>query len=299
MMRGDDIATLQARLTEMGFNAGRVDGIFGPLTESAVKEFQKSVGATIDGKCGPATIIALLRLTKTISGGAPTLLRESAAQKNRGPALANKVIVLDPGSGSQEALEDRISQIKVLLSQAESDYEARVLNERIAKLTGGVAVIRVGASTEAELIEKKYRYEDALAATRAAVEEGIVPGGGTTLLRIANKLTNDLSEEDEKIGFDIVKQALKEPIRQIAYNAGLSPDVVVDMVSSKENSLGLDARTGLCVPMIESGIIDPAKVTRSALQNASSIAGLVLTTETLIVEKPVSGEKILVSEGMI
>jgi N-acetylmuramoyl-L-alanine amidase len=103
MMRGDDIATLQARLTEMGFNAGRVDGIFGPLTESAVKEFQKSVGATVDGKCGPATIIALLRLTKTISGGAPTLLRESAAQKNRGPALANKVLVLDPGSGELEA----------------------------------------------------------------------------------------------------------------------------------------------------------------------------------------------------
>ena len=203
------------------------------------------------------------------------------------------------GRGQIEDLQNRVSQIKATLSQVESDYEAKILNERIAKLTGGVAVIRVGASTEAELIEKKYRYEDALAATRAAVEEGIVPGGGTTLLRISNKLTNNLIEEDEKIGFDIVKQALKEPIRQIAYNAGLSPDVVVDMISSKENSLGLDARTGLCVPMIESGIIDPAKVTRSALQNASSIAGLVLTTETLIVEKPMSGEKILVSEGMI
>ena len=203
------------------------------------------------------------------------------------------------GRGQIEDLQNRVSQLKATLSQVESDYEAKVLNERIAKLTGGVAVIRVGASTEAELIEKKYRYEDALAATRAAVEEGIVPGGGTTLLRIANKLTNTLTEEDEKIGFDIVKQALKEPIRQIAYNAGLSPDVVVDMISSKDNSLGLDARTGLCVPMIESGIIDPAKVTRSALQNASSIAGLVLTTETLIVEKPMSGEKILVSEGMI
>ena len=175
----------------------------------------------------------------------------------------------------------------------------KVLNERIAKLTGGVAVIRVGASTEAELAEKKYRYEDALAATRAAVEEGIVPGGGTTLLRIANKLVNTLTEEDEKVGFEIVKQALKEPIRQIAYNAGLSPDVVVDMITNKENSIGLDAKTGLFVPMIESGIIDPAKVTRSALQNASSIAGLVLTTETLIVDKPISGERIIVSEGMM
>ena len=202
------------------------------------------------------------------------------------------------GYGSDQDIEDRILQVKATLSQVESEYEAKVLNERIAKLSGGVAVIKVGASTEAELIEKKYRYEDALAATRAAVEEGIVPGGGTTLLRISNKMVNNLEEEDEKIGFDIVKQALKEPIRQIAYNAGLSPDVVVDMITNKENSLGLDARTGLCVPMIESGIIDPAKVTRSALQNAASIAGLVLTTETLIVDKPVANEKVLVSEGM-
>jgi chaperonin GroEL len=173
------------------------------------------------------------------------------------------------------------------------------LNERIAKLSGGVAVIKVGASTEAELIEKKYRYEDALAATRAAVEEGIVPGGGTTLLRISNLLVNTLEENDEKIGFDIVKDALKEPLRQISLNAGLSPDVVVDMVSGKEHSLGLDARTGVCVPMIASGIIDPAKVTRCALLNSSSIAGLVLTTETLIVDKPMSSEKVLVSEGML
>jgi len=203
------------------------------------------------------------------------------------------------GRGKVEDLQNRVSQLKATLAQVESDYEAKVLNERIAKLTGGVAVIRVGASTEAELAEKKYRYEDALAATRAAVEEGIVPGGGTTLLRIANKLVNTLTEEDEKVGFEIVKQALKEPIRQIAYNAGLSPDVVVDMITNKENSIGLDAKTGLFVPMIESGIIDPAKVTRSALQNASSIAGLVLTTETLIVDKPISGERIIVSEGMM
>ena len=203
------------------------------------------------------------------------------------------------GRGKVEDLQNRVSQLKATLAQVESDYEAKVLNERIAKLTGGVAVIRVGASTEAELAEKKYRYEDALAATRAAVEEGIVPGGGTTLLRIANKLVNTLTEEDEKVGFEIVKQALKEPIRQIAYNAGLSPDVIVDMITNKENSIGLDAKTGLFVPMIESGIIDPAKVTRSALQNASSIAGLVLTTETLIVDKPISGERIIVSEGMM
>ena len=145
--------------------------------------------------------------------------------------------------------------------------------------------------------EKKYRYEDALAATRAAVEEGIVPGGGVTLLRISEKLVNDLEEEDQKVGFEIVRRALKEPIRQIASNAGLSADVVIENISNKDNLIGLDARNGTYVSMLESGIIDPAKVTRSALQNAVSIAVLVLTTETLIVDKPVDSEKVLIQEG--
>jgi chaperonin GroEL len=203
------------------------------------------------------------------------------------------------GNGNEEEIENRIAQVKATLSQAVSDYEVKILNERIAKLSGGAAIIRVGASTEAELIEKKYRYEDALAATRAAVDEGIVPGGGVTLLRISNALVNTLTDPDEKVGFDIVKRALLEPVRQIAYNAGMSPDVVVATITSMEDSIGLDARTGKYVAMIESGIIDPAKVTRSALLNAASIAGLVLTTETLIVDKPISGEKVLVSEGMM
>lgn len=202
------------------------------------------------------------------------------------------------GNGIDEEIEDRISQIKATLSQVESDYEIRILNERIAKLSGGVAVIKVGASTEAELIEKKYRYEDALAATRAAVEEGIVPGGGVTLLRISNTLVNNLNNEDEKVGFDIVKKALQEPLRKISSNAGFSPDVIVNDISNLDSSMGLDARTGNYVNMMEQGIIDPAKVTRSALQNAASIAVLVLTTETLIVDKPVANEKVLVSEGM-
>jgi chaperonin GroEL len=228
---------------------------------------------------------------------------ENASIEHLGQAksiIVNKefTTIID-GAGSENAIEERILQIKATLSQVESDYEARILSERIAKLSGGVAVIKVGASTEAELSEKKYRYEDALAATRAAVEEGIVPGGGTTLLRISNLLVNSLIDNDEKIGFDIVKDALKEPLRQISFNAGLSADVVVDMVSGKEHSFGLDARTGQYVPMISSGIIDPAKVTRCALLNSSSIAGLVLTTETLIVDKPVSSEKVLISEGML
>ena len=179
------------------------------------------------------------------------------------------------------------------------DYEAKVITERVAKMSGGVAVIRIGASTEAEMGEKKHRYEDALAATRAAVEEGIVAGGGTTLLRISESLNTILEDADEATGYKIVKRALQDPIRQIAYNAGLSPDVVVATVNKENNEIGLDARTGNYVNMIESGIIDPAKVTRSALQNAASISGLVLTTEAMIVDKPISGERVIVSEGML
>jgi chaperonin GroEL len=148
-------------------------------------------------------------------------------------------------------------------------------------------------------MEKKYRYEDALAATRAAVEEGIVPGGGTTLFNISEALVADLEDPDENIGYKIVKRALQEPLRQIAFNAGLPVDVILNTIRNSEKNVGLDARTGNFVNMIDSGIIDPAKVTRSALENAASIAGLVLTTETLIVDKPISGEKILVSEGMM
>jgi chaperonin GroEL len=138
-----------------------------------------------------------------------------------------------------------------------------------------------------------------LAATRAAVEEGIVPGGGTTLLRISQQLEsmNDLTDQDEKVGFEIVRKALMEPIRQIAFNAGISPDVVVDTVCSKDNGIGLNARTNKYVDMIAEGIIDPAKVTRSAVQNAVSIAVIVLTTEALIVDKPIANEKVLIQEG--
>ncbi len=203
------------------------------------------------------------------------------------------------GGGTGQDIEDRISQIKATLESVESDYEHRILSGRIAKLSGGVAVIKVGASTEAEMIEKKYRYEDALAATRAAVEEGIVPGGGVTLLRAAKKLRLKLSDEDENIGVTIVKKALEAPLRRIALNAGMSPDVVVNDVLKSKEGKGLDARLGKIVNMLESGIIDPAKVTRCALQNAASIAGLVLTTETLIVEKPVESDKVLVSGDML
>lgn len=193
------------------------------------------------------------------------------------------------GKGKPEEIKKRIAQIKSQIEQTTSEYEKETLQERMAKLAGGVAVIKVGAATETELKEKKHRIEDALSATRAAVEEGIVPGGGVTLLRarkVVEELLNKL-DGDEKIGALIVYKALEAPIRQIAENAGYDGAVIVERVlNSKDFSFGFDALKGEYVDMFKAGIIDPAKVTRSALQNAASIAGMLLTTEVLVVEKP-------------
>ncbi len=193
------------------------------------------------------------------------------------------------GKGKPEEIKKRIAQIKSQIEQTTSEYEKETLQERMAKLAGGVAVIKVGAATETELKEKKHRIEDALSATRAAVEEGIVPGGGVTLLR-ARKVVEEVMSKldgDEKIGASIVYKALEAPIRQIVENAGYDGAVIVEHVlSSKDFSYGFDALRGEYVDMFKAGIIDPAKVTRSALQNAASIAGMLLTTEVLVVEKP-------------
>jgi chaperonin GroEL len=190
------------------------------------------------------------------------------------------------GAGTKDAVLGRINQIRAQIEKTDSNYDREKLQERLAKLSGGVAVIKVGASTETELKEKKHRYEDALSATRAAVEEGIVPGGGSTLLRAAAELNPESAEGDEKTGLLIVKRALEEPIRQIAKNAGLEGSVIVERVRAAQPGYGLNAVTGEIVDMVAAGIVDPAKVTRSTIQNAASIAGLVLTTETLVVEKP-------------
>jgi chaperonin GroEL len=176
--------------------------------------------------------------------------------------------------------------IRNQIEKTDSNYDREKLQERLAKLSGGVAVIKVGASTETELKEKKHRYEDALSATRAAVEEGIVAGGGVTLLRAATLLSTEGVTGDELTGINIVKRALEEPLRQIAKNAGLEGSVVVEHVRAAAEGFGLNALTGEIVDLIKAGIVDPAKVTRSTIQNAASIAGLVLTTETLVVEKP-------------
>ncbi len=190
------------------------------------------------------------------------------------------------GKGSLDAIKGRIKQIKTEIEQSDSDFDKEKLQERLAKLSGGVAVIKVGAATEVELKEKKHRIEDALSATKAAVEEGIVPGGGVVLVDIIPKIDLSKFEGDVKTGASIVVKALEEPLRQIATNAGWEGSVVVEKVKTLPEGEGLDALNGKYVNMIDAGIIDPAKVTRSALQNAASIAALLLTTEVIVAEKP-------------
>jgi chaperonin GroEL len=189
------------------------------------------------------------------------------------------------GAGKTSALNGRIAQIRKQIEDSDSDYDKEKLQERLAKLSGGVAVINVGAATETEMKEKKARVEDALHATRAAVEEGIIPGGGVGLLRCITALDKLKLEGDEQIGVNIVKRALEEPIRQLAENAGLEGSVIVQKVKTMKINEGYDMEQGDFVDLVEAGVIDPTKVTRSALQNASSIAALLLTTETLIADK--------------
>jgi chaperonin GroEL len=196
------------------------------------------------------------------------------------------------GGGSAEQIKGRMSQIKAQIEETTSDYDKEKLQERLAKLAGGVAVIKVGAATEVELKEKKHRIEDALSTTRAAVEEGLVAGGGTALLQAAPVLDKLKLEGDEQIGVTILRRALEAPIRQIAENAGQEGSVIVSAVRDMPTGHGYDALKGVYGDMFEKGIVDAAKVTRSALQNAASIAGMVLTTETLVTDKPEKKESV-------
>ncbi len=205
---------------------------------------------------------------------------------------ARKVVVtkddttIVEGGGSQEDVQGRINQIKAEIDKTDSDWDREKLQERLAKLSGGVAVIKVGAATEVELKEKKHRIEDAVSATRAAVEEGIVPGGGVTLIRAEAVLDKLDLMDDEATGANIVRHALAEPARRIAQNAGYEGAVIVEQIRTEGDGRGFDAARGEWVDMVKAGIIDPAKVTRSALQNAASIAAIVLTAESAVVEKP-------------
>jgi chaperonin GroEL len=190
------------------------------------------------------------------------------------------------GAGDSEAIKARIKQLKSEIETTDSDFDREKLQERLAKLAGGVAVVKVGAATETEMKEKKHRVEDALQATRAALEEGIVPGGGVALLNATSAVALDSSEGDEKTGASIITRALEEPIRQLAENAGLEGSVVVNQVRSAPAGQGLNVETGEVEDLVKAGIIDPTMVTRSALQNAASIAKNILTTEAIVAEAP-------------
>jgi chaperonin GroEL len=191
------------------------------------------------------------------------------------------------GAGSREDIEGRVKQIRAQIEETTSDYDREKLQERLAKLVGGVAVIRVGAATEIEMKEKKARVEDALNATRAAVEEGIVPGGGVALLRCIPALMEAKFEiHDEQLGSNIIKRALEEPIRQIANNAGFEGSVVAEHVKNQKGAHGFNAESGEYEDLLASGVIDPTKVVRFAVQNAASVASLLITTEAMVAEKP-------------
>jgi chaperonin GroEL len=190
------------------------------------------------------------------------------------------------GSGKQNDIQGRVSQIRRQIEETTSDYDREKLQERLAKLAGGVAVINVGAATETEMKEKKARVEDALHATRAAVEEGIVPGGGVALIRAQKVLDNLTLEGDEKIGMLIVKRAIEEPLRTLADNAGEEGALIVQEVKKRKGAEGYNVATGVYEDLIRAGVVDPAKVTRSALQHAASISGLLLTTECVVTEAP-------------
>jgi chaperonin GroEL len=237
----------------------------------------------------------MLRDIAVLTGG--QVISEEVGLKLENVTLADlgraKRVVIDKddttivdGKGKPEAIQGRIAEIKAAIEKSTSDYDREKLQERLAKLAGGVAIINVGAATETEMKEKKARVEDALHATRAAVEEGVVPGGGVALIRAQSALDKLKGTEDEKVGVEIVRRALEEPIRMIAQNAGAESSIVVARVKeSKDKNFGYNAATDNYEDLVKAGVIDPTKVTRTALQNAASIAGLLLTTECVVVEK--------------
>jgi chaperonin GroEL len=242
---------------------------------------------------------AMLQDIAILTGGQVISEEVGLKLENTGLELlgrARKVVVtkdettIVEGSGDSEQIAGRVNQIRAEIDKSDSDYDREKLQERLAKLAGGVAVIKVGAATEVELKERKHRIEDAVRNAKAAVEEGIVPGGGVALIQAmvaASPKIDALGLTDEQaVGADIVRQAISAPLRQIAFNAGLEGGVIVEKVKELPAGHGLDASNGEYVDMIKAGIIDPAKVTRSALQNAASIAGLFLTTEAVVADKP-------------
>ena len=210
---------------------------------------------------------------------------DQLGQANKVTVTKDSTTIVD-GKGSKEAITERVDQIKQAISKSTSDFDKEKLQERLAKLSGGVAVVKVGAATETELKEKKYRIEDALNATRAAVQEGFVPGGGTAVVNVLPALDDIKATGDEATGVNIVKDALEAPVRQIAENAGVEGSVIVNQLKSEKPGIGYNAADGKFEDMVAAGIVDPTKVTRSALQNAASVSALLLTTEAVVADKP-------------
>jgi len=277
-VEGEALATLVVNKLRGTFTTVAVKAPgFGDRRKEMLKDIATLTGATVvSEELG-------LKLDKVT----PELLGQAKTVK----VTKEETTIVD-GKGKPDAIKGRIEMIKRQIEETDSDFDREKLQERLAKLSGGVAVIQVGAATETELKEKKHRIEDALSATRAAVQEGMIPGGGSSLVHAlkaleAHKHTNGHSgAHDEKIGWDIVRRALEEPLRQIAENAGFEGSVEVQKVKASKPGMGFDAMTGDLVDMFKAGIVEPFKVTRSALQNAASIGSLILTTETLIADKP-------------
>jgi chaperonin GroEL len=233
--------------------------------------------------------IAILTGGKVISEDMGMKLENATLQdlgRARKTSIDKDNTTIIDGAGSRADLEGRVKQIRAQIEETTSDYDREKLQERLAKLVGGVALIRVGAATETEMKEKKARVEDALNATRAAVEEGIVPGGGVAYIRTIPVLEKLVLEDDQQVGVNIVKKALEEPLRMIAANAGMEGSIVVEKVKEKKGPFGFNAATEEYEDLVKAGVIDPTKVARSALQNASSVAGLMLTTQCMVAEKP-------------
>jgi chaperonin GroEL len=272
-VEGEALATLVVNKLRGTFTTVAVKAPgFGDRRKEMLKDIATLTGATVvSEELG-------LKLDKVT----PELLGQAKTVK-----ITKEETTIVDGRGKEDAIKGRIEMIKRQIDETDSDFDREKLQERLAKLSGGVAVIQVGAATETELKEKKHRIEDALSATRAAVQEGMIPGGGSSLvhaLKAFDKIKSDSHEE--QIGIDIIRRALEEPLRQIAENAGFEGSVEVNRVKAAAKGQGFDAMSGNLVDMIKTGIVEPFKVTRSALQNAASIGALVLTTETLIADKP-------------
>jgi chaperonin GroEL len=271
-VEGEALATLVVNKLRGTFKAVAVKAPgFGDRRKAMLQDIATLTGATV--------------ITEDVGRKLDSITMEDLGTARQVRVTKDETTIVE-GHGDPQAIKDRVAQIKAQIAETTSDFDKEKLQERLAKMSGGVAVIEVGAATEVELKDKKYRLEDALNATRAAVEEGIVAGGGTTLIDILPALDEFDEDGDVQTGINLVKRAIEAPLRQIAENAGLEGSVIVAKVKASEDGVGFNALKEEYVDMVKAGIVDPAKVTRTALQNAASIAALVLTTETLVADKP-------------